>query len=113
MNKCTYVFARGHNKGSVCGKDRCEHKALYYPVVYMNYYASVPFIRFYDGVRCYDKKYTNLYNNSCMNVYLPRYHHMIGNGVMMYNVLKVYLGDEYYDIFINVGNFIVRDYLQL
>lgn len=110
---CNYIYQRGERKGEVCGQIRCMHKFERYPIVYMDYISFPRFIRFYDGVTTFDKKYSNLYNNSCNNKYINKYHHIIPRWVVLYNILKIKLGGESNDIFFNIGNFIVSDYLRL
>lgn len=110
MQPCDYVFKRGAYLGATCGELTCMHKFNKYPIVYMQY-TFPSFIRFFNGVKTFDKKYTNLYNNSCNNEYMYKYHHIMPRWVALYNSMKVYYGGVFDDIFINVKTFVIHDYL--
>lgn len=69
-------------------------------------------IRFYDGVKPFDKMFNNLYNNSCNNKYINKYHYIIPLWVTLYNAMNKYLDGVFHDIFSHVGSFIVSDYLS-
>ena len=110
---CTYIYQRGAKKGQICGQNGCSHQRAYYPILYMDFISFPKSIRFYDGVKKFDKKYSNLYNNSCNNYYLDKYHFIIPRWIIIYNIFVTCLGGEYKDIFFNIGNFIASDYLTL
>lgn len=82
-------------------------------VIYINYTSITPFIRFFDGKKIFNKKYTNVYNNSCTSIYLNKYHMLMPKFVILYNCMKIHYEGVFDDIFVHVGKFIVQDYKNI
>lgn len=108
--ECDYVYQRGQFKGTICGSFNCAHRRRKMLVIYINYTSITPFIRFFDGKKIFNKKYTNVYNNSCTSIYLNKYHMLMPKFIMkeclliflfmlvnlLYKIIKIYNTLQHY-----------------